>query len=144
MRDGRDQLVARPEGVDEGRSLRDLANIAHEIEALGANLRVLEQSVDTATSVGRAFFGSPFLLSSGLTSGASVKPGVSQDKKGWVYTGAKPRIDRDQVLALIDAGIGPGAAARLLGISRMTIYLILGEHTKEPDRAMGRRKSAGR
>lgn len=39
-----------------GRPLRDLANIAHEIEALGANLRVLEQSVDTATSTGRAFF----------------------------------------------------------------------------------------
>ncbi len=31
-----------------GRSLRDLANIAHEIEAAGASLRVLEQSVDTS------------------------------------------------------------------------------------------------
>jgi DNA invertase Pin-like site-specific DNA recombinase len=40
-----------------GRSLRDLANIALEIDALGALLRVLEQSVDTATSAGRAFFG---------------------------------------------------------------------------------------
>ena len=37
--------------------MRDLANIAHEIEVLGANLRVLEQSVDMATSAGRAFFG---------------------------------------------------------------------------------------
>jgi DNA invertase Pin-like site-specific DNA recombinase len=35
-----------------GRSLRDLANIAHEIEAKGAALRVLEQSVDTSTSAG--------------------------------------------------------------------------------------------
>ena len=40
-----------------GRSLRDLANIVHEIEASGANLRVIEQSVDTGTSDGRAFFG---------------------------------------------------------------------------------------
>ena len=40
-----------------GRSLRDLANIAHEIESSGASLRVLEQSVDTATSAGQAFFG---------------------------------------------------------------------------------------
>ena len=40
-----------------GRSLRDLAHIVHEIEAAGANLRVIEQSVDTATSAGRAFFG---------------------------------------------------------------------------------------
>ncbi|MFO1171319.1 MAG: recombinase family protein [Hyphomicrobiaceae bacterium] len=37
-----------------GRSLRDLANIAHEVEDKGAHLRVLEQSVDTATSVSRA------------------------------------------------------------------------------------------
>ena len=40
-----------------GRSLRDLANIAHEIEQSGAHLSVIEQSVDTATSAGRAFFG---------------------------------------------------------------------------------------
>jgi DNA invertase Pin-like site-specific DNA recombinase len=40
-----------------GRSLRDLANIAHEIESAGAHLRVLDQNVDTSTSAGRAFFG---------------------------------------------------------------------------------------
>ena len=40
-----------------GRSLRDLANIAHEIDDAGAHLRVIEQSVDTATSAGGAFFG---------------------------------------------------------------------------------------
>ena len=40
-----------------GRSLRDLANITHEIETAGANLRMIEQSVDTGTSAGRAFFG---------------------------------------------------------------------------------------
>jgi hypothetical protein len=39
-----------------GRSMRDLANIAHEIDAAGANLKVLEQHVDTSTSAGRAFF----------------------------------------------------------------------------------------
>ena len=32
-----------------GRSLRDLANIAHEIEEAGASLVVTEQSVDTST-----------------------------------------------------------------------------------------------
>lgn len=66
QRDGRDQLqlamkvlmrgdnlvVTRLDHL--GRSLRDLANIAHEIEALGANLRVLEQSVDAATRFSRS------------------------------------------------------------------------------------------
>jgi DNA invertase Pin-like site-specific DNA recombinase len=40
-----------------GRSMRDLGNIVHEVEEAGANLRVIEQSVDTGTSTGRAFFG---------------------------------------------------------------------------------------
>jgi DNA invertase Pin-like site-specific DNA recombinase len=40
-----------------GRSLRDLANIAHEIEQAGAHLKVIEQDVDTSTATGRAFFG---------------------------------------------------------------------------------------
>ena len=40
-----------------GRSMRDLANIAREIEGAGANLKVLEQHVETSTSAGRAFFG---------------------------------------------------------------------------------------
>ena len=40
-----------------GRSLRDLANIAHEIEQAGAHLQVIEQSVDTSCAAGRAFFG---------------------------------------------------------------------------------------
>jgi predicted site-specific integrase-resolvase len=33
-----------------GRSLRDLANIAHEIEQVGAHLKVIEQDVDTSTA----------------------------------------------------------------------------------------------
>src|SRR5262249_40306061 len=33
-----------------GRSLRDLANITHEIEEAGAHLKVLEQSVDTSSA----------------------------------------------------------------------------------------------
>src|SRR5262249_9378110 len=40
-----------------GRSMRALANIAHEIEQAGAHLKVIEQSVDTSTAAGRAFYG---------------------------------------------------------------------------------------
>ena len=39
-----------------GRSMRELANIAHEIEQAGAHLKVIEQSVDTSTAAGRAFY----------------------------------------------------------------------------------------
>jgi DNA invertase Pin-like site-specific DNA recombinase len=70
--------------------------------------------------------------------------GIAKAKKAGVYTGAKPRINRDRVLALINAGNGPAAAARALGISRMSIYRIVGEQTQTPDRVVGRRRSAVR
>ena len=157
-RDGRDQLQLAMKVLTKGdslvvtrldrlgRSLRDLANIAHEIEALGANLRVLEQSVDTATSAGRAFFGMLAVFAQFETDVRRERQaeGIAKAKKAGVYNGAKPRIDRDKVLALINAGNGPAAAARALGISRMTIYRVLGENTKSPDRTIDRRKSAGR
>jgi len=53
--DGDTLVVTRLDRL--GRSLRDLANVAHEIEEAGANLKVLEQNVDTSTAAGRAFFG---------------------------------------------------------------------------------------
>ena len=156
-RDGRDQLQLALKVLTQGdslvvtrldrlgRSLRDLANIAHEIEALGANLRVIEQSVDTATSAGRAFFGMLAVFAQFETDVRRERQaeGIAKAKTAGVYTGAKPRIDRDQVLALINAGTGPAAAARALGVSRMSIYRILGENTKSPDRAIDRQNSAG-
>ena len=54
-----------------GRSMRDLANLVHEIESAGANLRVIEQSVDTGTSAGRAFF---------------PRGPVSSIRRGWIST----------------------------------------------------------
>ena len=112
-----------------GRSLRDLANIAHEIDALGAHLRVIEQSVDTATSAGRAFFGMLAVFAQFETDVRRERQaeGIARAKKAGVYTGGKPRIDRQRVLALTADGEGPAAVARTLGVSRMSVYRILAE-----------------
>jgi DNA invertase Pin-like site-specific DNA recombinase len=95
-------------------------------------LRVLEQSVDTATSAGRAFFGMLAVFAQFETDVRRERQaeGIVRAKKAGAYTGAKPRIDRDRVLALINAGNGPAAAARALGVSRMSIYRIIGGHNK--------------
>ena len=76
-----------------GRSLRDLANIAHEIDVAGAHLRVIEQSVDTATSAGRAFFGMLAVFAQFETDVRRERQaeGISKAKKAGVYTGGKPR-----------------------------------------------------
>ena len=112
-----------------GRSLRDLANIAHEIEQAGAHLRVIEQSVDTATSAGRAFFGMLAVFAQFETDVRRQRQaeGIERGKKAGVYTGGQPRIDRNRVHSLLAAGDGPAAVARSLGISRMSVYRIVGE-----------------
>jgi DNA invertase Pin-like site-specific DNA recombinase len=143
-RDGRDQLLLTLKVLSEGdtlvvtrldrlgRSLRDLANIAHEIEAKGAALRVLEQSVDTSTSAGKAFFGMLAVFAQFETDVRRERqaegigriiadPKLRRQK----YPGGKQRIDRSKVLGMSAEGQGPAAIAKALGISRMSVYRVL-------------------
>ena len=109
-----------------GRSLRDLANIVHDIETAKAHLRVIEQSVDTATSAGRAFFGMLAVFAQFETDVRRERQaeGIAKAKARGVYTGGKARIPRTDVLDLHRAGQGPSAIAKTLGISRMSVYRI--------------------
>ena len=143
-RDGRNQLLLGLKVLSDGdtlvvtrldrlgRSLRDLANIAHEIEGNKAALRVLEQSVDTSTSAGKAFFGMLAVFAQFETdvrrerqaegiAGVIADPKLRRQK----YPGGKLRIDRNRVVNMTDEGYGPAAIARTLGISRMSVYRIL-------------------
>ena len=125
-----------------GRSLRDLANIAHEIELAGAHLRVIEQSVDTATSAGRAFFGMLAVFAQFETDVRRDRQaeGIARARKAGVYTGGKPRIDRAAILAQLEAGSGPASAARSLGVSRMSVYRIMAEAARGQQRPTLRQK----
>jgi len=80
-----------------GRSLRDLANIGHEIERAGANLKVLEQPVDTSTSAGRAFFGMLAVFAAFETDIRRERQaeGIVNAKRAGKYRGGLKRIDRD-------------------------------------------------
>ena len=123
-----------------GRSLRDLANIAHEIEQADAHLSVIEQRVDTATSAGRAFFGMLAVFAQFETDVRRERQaeGIAKAKKAGVYTGGKPRIDRAEVQSRLDSGEGPASVARALGVSRMSVYRIMEEAEKLNASAMRR------
>lgn len=130
LTDGDTLVVTRLDRL--GRSLRDLANIVDEIESNGANLKVIEQSVDTGTSAGRAFFGMLAVFAQFETDVRRERQaeGIARAKKAGVYTGGKPRIDRTEVAKLMANGSGPAAVARALGVSRMSVYRILRETTQ--------------
>ena len=85
--------------------------------------------MDTATSAGRAFFGMLAVFAQFETDVRRERQaeGIAKAKKAGVYTGGKPRIDRVRVRSLTADGKGPAAVARALGVSRMSVYRILGE-----------------
>jgi DNA invertase Pin-like site-specific DNA recombinase len=118
-------VVAHRDRLD--RSLRDLANIAHEIEQVGALLKVIEQAVDTSTAAGHAFFG---MLAVSATIETEVRrerqiEGIAMAKRQGVYKGGRARVDRARVTKLANDGVGPAMIARELGMARSSVYRLL-------------------
>ena len=112
-----------------GRSLRDLANIAEEIKGKGASLVVTEQSVDTSTSAGRAFFG---MLATFAQFETDVRrerqmEGIAAAKAAGKYKGRKRSVDRNAVAALVDEGKTPTQIAAELEVGRASVYRVLQE-----------------
>ena len=110
-----------------GRSLRDLANIADEIDNVGAHLKVLEQGVDTATAAGRAFFGMLAVFAAFETDVRRERQaeGIAKAKGAGVYKGRKRSINPADVVALKEAGSGVTEIASQLRISRQSVYRAL-------------------
>ena len=125
--DGDTLVVTRLDRL--GRSLRDLANVAHEIDEAGANLKVLEQSVDTSTAAGRAFFGMLAVFAAFETDVRRERQmeGIAMAKRKGVYKGGRARLDRERVKQLRNEGRGPAAIARELGMARSSVYRLLEE-----------------
>ena len=112
-----------------GRSLRDLANIAHELEERGASLRVLEQAVDTSSAAGKAFFGMLAVFAAFETDVRRERQleGIAAAKREGVYKGGVKRLPRDRVKELSKQGTGPAEIAKQTGMARSSVYRLLGE-----------------
>ncbi|MDI1325361.1 MAG: recombinase family protein [Brevundimonas sp.] len=148
VREGRGELGAILDFIREGdelvvvrldrlaRSTRDTLNIVAELEAKGASLRVLEPEISTGGDLGRivittlgmvAELERSFLLE-------RQRAGIEAAKARGAYKGRQQSVDLAAIRELSAQGAGPTEVARLLGISRMTVY--------RATRAQGTQKSS--
>ena len=138
----REQLEAALDFVREGdsfivtkldrlaRSVPHLCEIGAKLEAKGVALKVLDQAIDTSTPTGRLMFnllGAIAQFERELTR-ERMLVGIAKARAEGKYKGRSPtaRAKADKVRELRDAGVRPAEIARQVGISRTSVYRVLG------------------
>ena len=138
----REQLEAALDFVREGdsfivtkldrlaRSVPHLCEIGAKLEAKGVSLKVLDQAIDTSTPTGRLMFnllGAIAQFERELTR-ERMLVGIAKARAEGKYKGRAPtaRAKADKVRELRDAGVRPAEIARQVGISRTSVYRVLG------------------
>jgi len=109
------------------RSTRDLLQIAEKLEEKGANLRVLEQPVDTTNAAGKLFF---TILGAFAEFEATIR--AERQREGIdaalakgpqsPFKGRPKTIDGAAIKDALDRGESPSLLAKRLGIARSSVY----------------------
>jgi DNA invertase Pin-like site-specific DNA recombinase len=125
LRKGDTLVVTRIDRL--ARSLRDLQNLVHELQAKGVHLKATEQPIDTSTAAGKAFLGMLGVFAEFETNLRRERQleGIQAAKERGVYKGRKQEIDKEEVLALKQSGLGATEIAKKLGIGRASVYRLL-------------------
>lgn len=125
LRAGDELVVLRLDRL--GRSTRDVLNLVHELDELGASLRVLEPEVTTSGSMGRMV-----ITILGMVADMELtfikdrqKAGIEAAKHQGVYKGRTKSVDDEEIRRLVSAGATKAEVARALKVSRMTVYRAL-------------------
>src|SRR5215469_8776702 len=112
------------------RSVHHLTSLAREFQALGIDLVVLDQAIDTSTPAGRLLFhvlGSIAEFERDLIRERTVA-GMTSAKRRGARVGRPPIVlSRSQLVAAVQAGGSLAEVARLLGTSRATARRLLAE-----------------
>ena len=123
LREGDELVVHRLDRL--GRSTRDVLNLVHELDAMGASLRVLEPEVTTAGDLGRLV-----VTVLGMVADMELKfirdrqrAGIDAAKKKGVYKGRQKQGRRGED----QAACGPRKSRKrrslvTSGVSRMSVY----------------------
>lgn len=133
IRDGDTLVVTRIDRL--ARSLADLCQVTEALQRKGANLRALEQPVDTSTASGRAFFGmlGVFAQFERDLLRERQAEGIAKAKARGIYKGRKPAVPKEEVRRLAAEGIGPTGIARRLKVGRSSVYRALRDATPARD-----------
>lgn len=109
------------------RSLSDLFQMLDMLNGKGVAFQCLHQSIDTGTSTGKltlAILGAVAEFENDLRR-ERQREGIAKAKAIGTYKGRKPSIDLSMLHDLRDAGLGPSAIARQMGINRQSVYRLL-------------------
>ncbi|PWC67023.1 integrase [Azospirillum sp. TSH7] len=140
-RNGRDELNTLMQFVREGdtlmvtridrlaRSIGDLQDIVRELKAKGVALKATEQPIDTSTAAGKAFLDMLGVFAEFETNLRKERQleGIAKAKAEGVYKGRPPAISMEEVRKLKADGLGGSEIAKRLGISRASVYRLLGD-----------------
>ena len=135
IRDGDELVVTRVDRL--ARSVADLQDIIRELKVKRATLRATEQPIDTSTPAGKAFLDMLGVFAEFETNLRRERQmeGIAKAKARGVYAGRKSSIKREDVVRLLEEGIGPSAVARQLKISRTSVWRLRKERAEGNDQS---------
>jgi DNA invertase Pin-like site-specific DNA recombinase len=113
-----------------GRSVRDLLNILHDIQARGVRFQSITEAIDTETPTGRAMLHMVALLAElerGLIT-ERTRAGIKAAKRRGVKFGRRPKLSPEQVEHArdqIEDGKTTPVVAALLRVGRTTLWRAL-------------------
>ena len=144
---GRVQLAAALDYVREGdtfvvtrldrlaRSMSDLRDIVDRLMEKGVEFRAIQQgAIDTSTSGGRLMLNMLAAVAEFETDLRRERQmeGIAKAKIAGAYHGRPKSIDAADIARLRDAGLGPAAIAKQLGIGRASVYRVSREAAPQP------------
>lgn len=109
------------------RSVGDLQDIVKAIRQKGADLKAVDQPIDTSTAAGKAVLDMLGVFAEFETNLRRERQleGIAKAKAAGVYRGRKPSIDPAAVRRLRDQGVGASEIAKRLKIGRASVYRVL-------------------
>jgi DNA invertase Pin-like site-specific DNA recombinase len=113
-----------------GRSLRDLITMLDDFKKQGIKFKSLTEAIDTETPTGRAMWQMIGVLAELERSLITerTRAGVKAAQRRGVKFGRKPKLTPDRLALarkLIDHDKTPTEAAKIMGVSRSTVYRAL-------------------